>query len=287
MSDIRKQLRARLATAGLAPNHRLGQNFMVDAGAIETLVTAAQVDDVAQIVEVGPGTGLLTQQLFRGGAKVLSVELDRGLYGLLQQEFAPQLSAGQFELVHGDCLENKNTLHPAICAAAAGPAWSLVSNLPYDVSLPVILNALALPQPPVRVAVTVQWEAAQRLCASPGEKSWGATAAVAQYAGTGEILRKLGPRCFDPAPRVDSALLLWRPERALPQGFGRWVRHLFAFRRKVLPRALRNAGASKEQALAIIASAGLGDELRVEACAPNALGALHTAWCEQGLPSNG
>ncbi|MFW5845659.1 MAG: rRNA adenine N-6-methyltransferase family protein, partial [Planctomycetota bacterium] len=129
---------------------------------------------------------------------------------------------------------------------------------------PLILNCLQLPRPPEAIVVTVQFEAAQRLCAQPGDPAWGASAAVAAAAGHGEILRRLPPGCFWPRPRVDSAILRWIPTAAVPPDFGVWCRRIFAYRRKVARRALRDAGCPRERVPALCAAAGVEPEARIE-----------------------
>jgi 16S rRNA (adenine1518-N6/adenine1519-N6)-dimethyltransferase len=141
----------------------------------------------------------------------------------------------------------------------------------------VLLDAAALPRPPALAVVTVQWEAAQRLCSKPGSDAWGASAAVLQAAGEPTIVRRLGPACFHPQPRVDSAILRWTPVRALPAGFGAWCRAVFEARRKVLPRALRDAGLGRPAADAALAACGLDPERRLESLAPAELLAVHAA----------
>ena len=226
-----------LAANGLAPLHRFGQNFMIDERALTALVELAEAGPGVRCAEVGPGTGVLTERLLAAGATVLAVEIDAGLHRLLAAKLVPL----GLHLVHGDALDGKQTLHPALVAFAVEP-WRLVSNLPYDVALPVILNAMALPNPPARIAVTVQREAAQRLVSRPGDPAWGATACIAQAAGTPTLVRRLGPGSFFPPPRVDSAILGWSPKQPLPAGFSGFVRAAFAYRRKVLLGALRDAG---------------------------------------------
>ena len=271
-SGLRAEITATLAAAGLAPNHRLGQNFMIDPQAVACLVSEADPGSVDRVVEVGPGTGVLTRRLLGHGTPVTAVELDRGLAGVLENELVPR----GLELHHGDALVGKSQLHPAIEAAAQG-RWVLAANLPYDVSIPVILNCLALPTPPVRLVVTVQLEAAERLCAESGTKAWGASAATAQAAGSGRIVRRLGPRSFHPAPRVRSAILRWDPHQVVPAGFPRWCRDLFAYRRKHVTRALRDAGASTEAASAAVATAGIEGTARFETLTVADLLRLHAA----------
>lgn len=274
MTSLRQRLATDLAAAGLAPLHRLGQNFMIDPSALDCLVGELGAAPGMRVVEIGPGTGHLTERLLAVGCTVLAVELDKGLFGLLQSAaFAtPSLS-----LVHGDCLASKNELHPAIVAFAAAGPWSLGANLPYDVALPVLLNAAALPRPPSRMVVTVQFEAAQRLCSQPGSDAWGASAAVLQAAGVPRLVRRLGPSCFHPQPRVDSAILAWEPRAALPVGFGRWCRAVFSARRKVLPGALRDAGHERAVGEAACRACGLDPARRLEDLSAPELVALFQA----------
>lgn len=268
----RRRLSAELAAAGLAPLARLGQHFMVDATALAGLCAELEPGPGVRVVEIGPGTGLLTARLLDAGCDLLAVEIDRGLHALLARKFAPPPAAAggrSFRLVHADCLVNKNTLHPAIVAFAGGGPWRLGANLPYDVALPALLDAATLPTPPERMVVTVQWEAAVRLCSRPGDAAWGASAAVLQAAGRPRLVRRLPPACFHPRPRVDSAILRWEPHPAAdcgapPAGFGRWCRTVFAARRKVLTRSLRDSGVSRELAEAACRTCGLDPARRLE-----------------------
>jgi 16S rRNA (adenine1518-N6/adenine1519-N6)-dimethyltransferase len=127
------------------------------------------------------------------------------------------------------------------------------------------------------VVVTVQWEAAERLCSRPGEDAWGASAATLQAAGRPRLLRKLPPQCFYPRPRVDSALLRWEPTAALPADFGRWCRALFSSRRKVVVRALRDHAVERDQAEAACGACGIVTDRRLESLDAPELLALHRA----------
>ena len=275
--SLKQDIMAALTSANLAPLHRFGQNFMIDAAAVASIVQALGVTVGDRVVEVGPGTGVLTERMLALGARVTAVEIDRGLHGYLEQRFADEIKAQVLSLVHGDCLENKNTLHPEIIAVAAAGPWRLGANLPYDVALPVLLNAAALPQPPTLVVVTVQWEAAERLCSRPGSAAWGASAATMQAAGAPTMVRKLPPDCFYPRPRVDSAILRWEPRAPLPAGFGRWCRMVFTARRKVLTRALRDHGLERDAAEAAIQTCGLQADRRLESLDAPELLALYRA----------
>lgn len=270
MASLKAEVQAALTAAGLAPLHRFGQNFMIDATARDLLVAELGAGPGLRVAEIGPGTGVLTSALLAAGSAVMAVEIDRGLAALLRTGLVPR----GLVLIEGDCLASKTRLHPALEAFAAEGPWRLGANLPYDVALPVILNAAALPRPPERVAVTIQLEAAQRLCSRPGDDAWGASAAVLQAAGRPRLVRRLGPGSFHPAPRVDSAILAWTPARPLPAGFGAFCRAAFAYRRKVLPAALRDAGWTREQAQVACAACGLDPARRLEGLDAPELAAL-------------
>lgn len=275
-SSLRHEIRADLAAAGCAAQRRFGQHFMVDPKALAILHSELAPDD--RVLEVGPGTGILTKRLLAGGTQVLAAELDHGLAAFLQERYAPFIRSGAFELVEGDALDGKNSLHPRLIEWTNLAPWHLRSNLPYDASLPIILDALALPNPPKSLIVTIQREAAERLVSAPGSDVWGATAAVAQAAGSGRILKKLSPGSFDPPPRVDSAILSWTPTTVLPAKFGVFCKAIFAYRRKMVRGALRDIGLEAEQILAAIAASGCNPETRVEALSVVQLLALHTTW---------
>ena len=272
MNSPKQEVMQDLKSAGLAPIHRFGQNFMIDPQALAAMIEHAQLQASDRILEIGPGTGLLTQRILPQVAELMAVEIDQGMHGLLQRKFADTT----LQLCHADALERKNALHPSIRSFAEQP-WKLVSNLPYDVSIPIILNALALPIPPSLICVTVQKEAAQRLCAKPGTKLWGASAVVAQSAGSGRIVRHLGPSTFYPQPKVDSVILTWFETKRLESAFSTWIRSLFAFRRKVVSRALRDTGVARDQAVAIAADLGLADGQRIEALSLEALQQIYAA----------
>ena len=271
--SLRQEISAALTAAGAAPLHRFGQNFLVDPAALACLLEAIGAAPGVRIIEVGPGTGVLTRRMVDAGAQVLAVEIDRGLAAWLETDLVPR----GLGLVVGDCLASKTRLHPDLEAFAGAGPWRLGANLPYDVALPVILNAIALPTPPDKIVVTIQREAADRLCSRPGSDAWGATAAVLQAAGMPKILRRLGPGSFFPQPRVDSAILGWTPTRVLPAGFGTWCRNVFAYRRKVLPGALRDGGMDRPRAEAACAAAGLDSQRRLEGLDEQELVALYAA----------
>ncbi len=274
-----ESLKQQLSDAGLSPRHAFGQNFMVDVDAVELLASAAEAGE--RVLEIGPGTGLLTRALLEKRAQVCAVELDKGMHALVSKTYA----CDELTVIHGDALVSKTVFHEGIVAFTAEQPWSLIANLPYSVSIPIILNATQLPNPPRCIQVTIQKEAAERLCAEADSPFWGASAAVAQAAGTGSILRILRPSSFWPRPRVDSAILQWVPERSLPEGFAVWCRGIFAYRRKVITRALRDLQKShnkktpftREMALDICTQAQVDETRRLESLSVDELLAVFTA----------
>jgi 16S rRNA (adenine1518-N6/adenine1519-N6)-dimethyltransferase len=275
--SLRQQVLADLASAGCRPLHRFGQNFMVDPRVVDDLLAALPPLAGARVVEVGPGTGVLTTRLIDAGAQVLAVEIDRGLAAHLQTTLVPR----GLHLEVGDALAGKSRLHPAIEAWAAAGPWLLAANLPYDAAIPILLEAAALPQQPVAMAATVQFECAQRLCSAPGDDAWGASAAVLQASGSPRLVRRIGRDAFHPRPNVDSAIVAWTPGGPLPRGFAAWVRTVFSYRRKLVPRALMDAGLDRAAAEAACAAAGIAADRRLEGLSAGELTALH-----RHLPEN-
>lgn len=200
------QIRQILETHGLAPKKSLGQNFLLDHNLIRKLVDSASVSAGELILEVGPGTGTLTEELLARGASVIACELDDGLASHLRDHFA---SFGErFTLVHGDCLESKRELSRAAVAAIASRPFKLVANLPYGAGTPVMLALLANHPACSTLAVTIQREVADRLLASPGTDDYGTISVVAQAAANVQRVATLPPECFWPRPDVTSAMVV-------------------------------------------------------------------------------
>ncbi|MEK7414084.1 MAG: 16S rRNA (adenine(1518)-N(6)/adenine(1519)-N(6))-dimethyltransferase RsmA [Planctomycetota bacterium] len=261
--SLKQRVLADLAAADCAPLHRFGQNFMIDQHVLDALISALGPLRGRRVIEIGPGTGVLTARLIDEGAQVLAIEIDRGLTDHLTTTLVPR----GLTLVHGDALAAKGRLHDDIVAWAAAGDWSLASNLPYDVAIPVVTECAALPRQPQNMVATVQFECGRRLCSRPGDDAWGASAAVLQAAGEPRIVRRVNCASFHPRPRVDSAIVAWTPRQPLPAGFALWVRGLFAYRRKVLPRALMDLAESLPTAASAAASTSQARDAVTTACA--------------------
>lgn len=188
---------------GIQLKHSLGQNFLVNEAIIEKIVKLAEVSESDDILEVGPGAGVLTCAMLETGAKVTSIEMDERLYPVLEEttEFAKE----NFSLVEGDALEKISNF--SMMPGMMGGCNKLVANLPYNVAATIILDAFSMMPGIVSETVMVQKEVADRIQATPGNKNYGAyTVKLRIYAEpVGSFF--VGRNNFFPAPRVDSAVV--------------------------------------------------------------------------------
>ena len=193
--------RALLEAYGLATKHSLGQNFLVNNHVIEKIMDLAELGEKDRVLEVGPGIGTLTLALLAEVGHVVSVEMDRELEPVLSAHAAAHPS---FSFIMGDALR---VTPDQISGAAGGEPTMLVSNLPYNVAATVILRYLQEVPSLRRLVVMVQAEVADRICAGPGNRTYGAyTAKLALLARvTGRF--EVGPGNFMPPPHVDSAVV--------------------------------------------------------------------------------
>lgn len=225
----------------MAPRKKLGQNFLLDHNLIRKLVDSAGVGAGDVVLEVGPGTGTLTDELLDRGCVVVACELDAGLAELQRERHAAAAKAGGFVLVEGDCLAGKRALNPAIGAALAGRAFTLVANLPYGAATPLML-ALLCDSACRGQHVTIQREVADRLLAGPGSKAYGSISVVAQTLARVERVATLPPECFWPRPEVTSAMVSLRPiaDHGIgdPSAFAAFAQRVFSNRRKQLGTVL-------------------------------------------------
>lgn len=242
------EIKAMLEERGLRPKHALGQNFLIDKNLLGKLIDAASVAPDDLVLEVGPGTGTLTETLLQRGCRVVACELDDSL-GAMLQERIPALGYGErFRLVQGDCLDKGRVLNRTAAAAIGDAPFKLVANLPYGAATPLMLNLLMDHPRCSLMAVTIQREVAQRLGAKHGSKDYGLLSVVAQSLGTVETIATLPPECFWPRPDITSAMVVVR-RRSDPltrdgAGLALLCQRLFSKRRKQLGAIL-----GREQAL--------------------------------------
>jgi len=235
LRDIRELLQA----YGIHPNRRLGQNFLHDAAHLQRIVETADPKPGDRVLEVGPGTGVLTERLLDRGASVVAVEVDAGLAALLRDRLGGH---PRFQLIHADALAGKHALAPPLLDAVADAPFQLVANLPYAIASPLLINLLEQAPHMTAALVMVQKEVAQRLLAEPGGKTFGPLTVLAQAHTTVRRIAALPPGCFWPAPEIDSAVVqLRRRDQPLVEPgerLGPALHALFSQRRKQLRRIL-------------------------------------------------
>jgi 16S rRNA (adenine1518-N6/adenine1519-N6)-dimethyltransferase len=178
---------------------RFGQNFLKDETIKEKIIQAMPSDDLP-VVEIGPGLGDLTRELLRAQKHVTAFEIDLELCGYLQDNFKTEITSGRLELVCSDVMEAWSS------KALRNEAYHLIANLPYYVATNIILRALEDPRCHT-IVVMIQKEVAEKFAAQSGEKSFSALSVLANSISNAQILFDVGPECFNPPPKVTSAVL--------------------------------------------------------------------------------
>jgi 16S rRNA (adenine1518-N6/adenine1519-N6)-dimethyltransferase len=196
---------------GIRPNKRHGQNFLIDLNLMRFLVDAAALTAEDFVLEVGPGTGSMTQEIAWRGCKVIAVEIDAVVAQIAGVELK---DLSNVELLHADILETKNLISPAVsklisARRSKAGRFVLVSNLPYNAGTPVMMNLITDVPYVDAMYVTVQKEVAQRMTAEAGEAAYGTLSIMMAATGSAKILKTLKPTCFWPQPDVDSAMVAW------------------------------------------------------------------------------
>jgi 16S rRNA (adenine1518-N6/adenine1519-N6)-dimethyltransferase len=204
------QIKHLLEERSLRPKRSLGQNFLIDHNLIRKLVDSAGLAPGSLVLEVGPGTGTMTEELLSRGCEVIACELDDGL-AAMNRDRLPTVPGGEhFTLIHGDCLAGKRAINAEVAALLGTREFALVSNLPYGAGTP-LMSTLLIDHPTCRtLAVTIQREVADRLTANPNSKDFGPLAIIAQSLCTVERIATCPPECFWPRPDVTSAMVLMR-----------------------------------------------------------------------------
>jgi 16S rRNA (adenine1518-N6/adenine1519-N6)-dimethyltransferase len=234
----------RFHEAGIHPETRHGQNFLIDLNLLDLLLETAALDQRDVVLEVGTGLGSLTVRMAQLAAAVVTVEIDPRLFQLASEEL---IDCENVVMLQQDALKNKNQLHPDLLeavrsqlAARQGSRLKLVANLPYNVATPVLSNLLLTDPTPVSLTATIQKELAERMTAQPGTKDYSALSIWMQSQCEVQIVRIMPPQVFWPRPKVHSAIVHIVPSPARRRQIGdlpffhHFVRSLFLHRRKLL-----------------------------------------------------
>ena len=273
--QTKRDIQDLLSSAGVSPNRRLGQHFLVDLNVMRLLVDSAGIRPADVVLEIGAGTGSLTEALAERAGQVVSVELDPTLAAIAGARLA---GVANVRLLHTDALSGKGAVHPAVIEAVAQARQSLsragltgpiapaglvtgpiadsavrgrlllVSNLPYDVACPVMVNLVKGPLTADAMFVTVQKEVADRMAASPGMREYGSLSIFLGATGMVKTVRILKPGIFWPPPQVDSAIVRHVRDEASCRRiadmtlFGEVVGLFLGHRRKMLRACVKHAG---------------------------------------------
>lgn len=259
-----QQIQALLHRHGFHFSKSLGQNFLTQSWVPRDIAQASGANENTGILEIGPGIGPLTVELSKRAGKVAAVELDKALLPILAETLA---DCPNVTVIPGDVM--KLDLAALVAQQFPGLTPMVCANLPYNITTPV-LTLLLESGLFSGVAVMIQKEVAQRICAGPGSKDYGAFSVLCQYYANCEFLFEVPKECFLPAPKVTSAVVRLTPcsppeyirDKEL---FFRVVRGAFSLRRKTLVNALANSFPyPKEALLACVEGAGLPADIRGE-----------------------
>jgi 16S rRNA (adenine1518-N6/adenine1519-N6)-dimethyltransferase len=255
--DVR-ELAARL---DVTPTKKLGQNFVTDPNTIRRIVAAAKLNGSETVVEIGPGLGSLTLGLLEVAKKVIAVEIDPKMAAELEETIAKRAPGKDFTLVRDDALKVKSL--PLVPDA-------LVANLPYNISVPVLLHFLENFSSIQTGLVLVQAEVAHRLAAEPGSKIYGIPSVKLAWYAERALAGNVGRNIFWPVPNVDSAMVYFS-KRSLPLGDEALrlatfevADAAFGQRRKTLRQALATWAGSPADAERILLAAGISPQARGE-----------------------
>jgi 16S rRNA (adenine1518-N6/adenine1519-N6)-dimethyltransferase len=263
-------LKAMMTAHGVRPQHRLGQNFLIEPRVLDAIVagSAAGSDDL--VLEIGPGLGTLTQRLAKVAGRVLAIELDQRLVEILTKTLMPHHP--NLEVIQGDA--NKVDLHKLLEERLEpGRKATVAANLPYYITTPLVMRLLEEKLPLDHIVVMVQMEVANRMISPPGSKEYGALSVAVQYYAEPRIITKVSRGSFLPPPEVDSAVVHMRvriqpPIEAPRTDFFRVVKAAFGQRRKSLLNALAHGlNLDKPYVLETLNSAGIDGNRRGETLA--------------------
>ena len=254
------EVRSLASELDLRPTKKLGQNFVIDPNTIRKIVAAANLEASDKVVEIGPGLGSLTLGLLEKVDQLVAIEFDEKLANRLVDTLKQKAPDKSCQIIHADAMTvTKLDTQPD----------ALVANLPYNISVPVILHFLENFPSISKVLVLVQAEVAARLVAGPGSKTYGSPSAKLAWYGKATAAGVVSRSIFWPVPNVDSALVYFE-KRSIPlptqlrAEVFRVIDGAFAQRRKTLRQALAAWAGSPDLAEKILVKAGVSPQARGE-----------------------
>ncbi len=272
-----------MESSGFTFSKALGQNFLINPSVCPKMAELCGADENTGVIEVGPGIGVLTNELCKVAKKVVAIELDERLPAILGKTLADH---DNVKVISGDVM--KIDLHKLIEDEFQGMDVVVCANLPYYITSPVIMKLLEEKLPIKALTVMVQKEAADRLCAQMGTRECGAVTAAVRYYSEPKLLFKVSAGSFMPAPKVDSAVIRMdvdkKPALEIKDEklFFRVVRGAFSQRRKTVANSLSSMlSIDKQTVNSAIVKAGVNPQARPEAMTLEEFAALSNALLEE------
>lgn len=256
-----------LSKHGFTFSKALGQNFLINPDVCPQMAESLSADENTGVLEVGPGIGVLTKELSRVAGRVVSVELDKRLFPVLDETLA---EFDNLEIINADVMEID--LNKLIEEKFSGcSSVKVCANLPYYITSPVIMTLLESKLPVDEIVVMVQKEAGERLCAEVGSRMAGAVTVAVNYYADSEILFDVNRNSFMPSPKVDSVVIRLavrknsKFEVSNEKKFFSLVKCAFSQRRKTALNSISNTmGVPKDKISAVFTELGLDTNIRAE-----------------------
>lgn len=246
----------------------LGQNFLIDQNILNKIVSGSGINENTNVLEVGPGAGTLTRELCLKAKKVTAVEIDKALIPILNDVMS---DFDNFNLINSDILElNINEL---IKDEFGNESFTVVANLPYYITTPIIMNFLESELPVNSMTLMIQKEVAARILAEPGTKDYGALSVAVQFYAKPGVICLASPHCFTPQPKVTSTVvnlkLYDKPKYDVKnkEQFFKIVKSIFSQRRKTLVNSLSGSpylDLSKDKIIDVLKQMELNEKVRGE-----------------------
>ncbi len=281
LSDI-GEIKRILSKHGFTFSKAMGQNFLVNPSVCPRMAELSGADENTGVIEIGPGIGVLTNELCKIARKVVSIELDTRLMPVLEETLAEHEN---FKVINADVM--KVDLHKLIEEEFADMEVVVCANLPYYITSPIIMKLLEDKLPIKALTVMVQKEAADRLCAEVGSRESGAVTVAVNYYSEAEKLFGVSRGSFMPAPNVDSAVIKLnvakkpRVDVKDEKLFFRMVKSAFGQRRKTISNSVTSGLSLSKDAFKIACeNAGISPTARAEALTLEELARLANAICD-------
>ena len=263
-----KVIKEILSESGFGFSKSLGQNFLIDENVLDKMIVNSGIDKDTNVIEIGPGFGTLTQRLCMNAKKVVSIEIDSTAIPILTDNLS---DFDNFKVINADVL--KTDLGEIIRTEFESGDVRIAANLPYYITTPIIMNILESHIDVKSLTIMIQKEVAERICAKPGTKDYGALSVAVNFYSTPRMITNVPPSCFIPQPKVSSSVIsldiLDKPAVDVKneKGFFKIVKAAFGQRRKTLLNALSNSPAipkSKQEISAVLSDVGIDEKRRGE-----------------------